>query len=160
MANTTQNRDSLVSDGIVYSYGVASGVELFAGTLGMVLGASSLLTKAAAGTTQFVGVIEDYANNTASNVQGVSPIANGAVKARVFRRGIFRFQANAAPTASDINKFAVVVDDQTVGVTSTPGLSLAAGYVTTAVGRIVGAGTTPYNFFDVDINPQANTVTI
>lgn len=145
MANTTQNRDALHGDGDLYGYGVASGIHLYAGTIGALVG-GNYLGKAAAGATTLVGVVVDEADNTSSNTK--ITVAQGALNARVARRGIFRFNSSVTPTQAGIGQKAYPTDDQTVGVTSAAGVSGGIQYL----GTVVGYGTTPYNYYDVDID--------
>lgn len=146
MTATTQDRDALWGQGYKMGIGVASGVQVYKGTIGM-FNISGYIASAVIGATTLAGVIEDNVNN----VNGASPIVGGGQTTRVWRRGIFRFVANAAPTAVVLGQRAAVVDNQTVGFTTGPvGISGGPQYL----GRIVGFGTAPYNYLDVDLDIQ------
>jgi hypothetical protein len=64
MAAATKNREQLHGDGRAYSYGVASGIKIYAGTLAMTNLAGYLIpanTTSGASTTQkYVGINVDF----------------------------------------------------------------------------------------------------
>jgi len=141
---TTTNRDHYFSDGWIYDYGVASGVQVYAGTILETKGGN--VRSVVAGATTLAGISEDNINNTSTNTELTSITAAG-LRARVRVRGIVRLKAAGTPTAADINQQALPVDNDTVGVTNAFGVS---GGVAT-LGMVRGFGTVPYNYYDVDL---------
>lgn len=145
MAAATQDREALISDGFRYGFGVASGIQLYAGTL-VSTNAAGYLVATAVGSTTVVGVLPYGANNTSSN-ENLTTVQNG-YNAVVARRGIYRFNYSVTPTQAVVGLHAFPTDNQTVGGTSAFGASGGVQYV----GQIVGWGTSPYNYVDVDID--------
>lgn len=141
---TTTNRDHYFSDGWIYDYGVASGVQVYAGTI--VETKDGLLRSAVAGATTLAGISEDYKNNSSTNTE-LTSVTGGGLRARVRVRGIVRLKAAATPLVTHINQYALHTDNDTVGFTNALGLSGGAAYL----GKIVGFGTAPYNYYDVDL---------
>jgi len=142
---TTTNRDHYFSDGWIYDYGVASGVQVYAGTIVETKGGN--VRSVVAGATTLAGISEDNINNTSTNTELTSVTAAG-LRARVRVRGVVRLKAAGTPAATDIGQYALPVDNDTVGFTNAPlGISGGVAYL----GTIRGMGTVPYNYYDVDL---------
>lgn len=146
MAAATQDREAMISDGFRYGVGVASGIQLYAGTL-VSKNAAGNLVATAVGSTTVLGVLMYGANNTSSN-DNLTTVSAGAVNGVVARRGIYRFNYSVTPTQAVVGLHAFPTDNQTVGGTTAFGASGGVQYV----GQIVGWGTAPYNYVDVDID--------
>lgn len=153
MAATTTGRDALYGDGRIYSYGVASGVIVYSGTI-VHLGGGNYLASALAGSTTILGVCLDTVNNSSTRTDGRT-VSQGDVSARVAKDGIFRFVANGTPSVTHIGQYALPVDNQTVGITNVFGVS-GVGYALGTprmLGTVVGFGTSPYSYYDVKLSP-------
>lgn len=148
--STTTDRDPLNGEGQIYSYGVASGVNLPAGTLTQ-LGPSGYLLAAdinsglSAGVNIYAGVLLDRANNSSTNT-AIRTVTGGGLLARVAKKGVFRFKSNVTPVPTTLGVDAKVIDNDTVGTSSAGGVA----------GTILGNGTLPYNYYDILIDQAVN----
>lgn len=123
MTALTKDRNTPVREGELFSFGVATNVKIFAGSIVM-LNATGYATKGATATGQIAaGRAEALADNTGG--------ADGAISVDV-RAGVFKFANSAAGdaiTIAEVGDTCYIVDDQTVAKTDGTGTRSAAGKI-------------------------------
>lgn len=123
MAALTADRNTIARDGQIFSYPVAAGVKIYAGSLVM-LDASGNAKPGATATGQ---VAVGRARALADNTMG----AAGDISVEV-EQGVFQWansSAGDAITRAEIGDTCYIVDDQTVAKTDGTGTRSAAGKV-------------------------------
>ena len=111
MANITAVRDPGEQDGKIYPFPVKASTKLWSGAA-VLTDASGWLDNAADTTgTKFAGIMDKTADNSAG--------ANGAIKGRVIRRGVFDFVFGGTATQATVGKKVYASDNQTVNTTTT-----------------------------------------
>lgn len=89
---------------------LAAGAKIYAGSQVCINSDGYAVPAADTAGLKFAGVSRGYADNTGG--------ANGAVSVDVWRDGVFDFVGSAL-TLADVGKPAFIVDDQTIGLSST-----------------------------------------
>lgn len=121
MTAATEDRNTERKDGIVVPYSVVTNDCIYAGTLVSVNAEGYAVPGADTLGQIFQGVAEARADNTGG--------ANGAIKVRVRRKGLFKFTLGTAITIANVGDAVCLVDDQTVDLAANTTNDIACGTI-------------------------------
>ena len=124
MTATTTARDANRSEGRLVANEIAASTTLYKGTLLCENTAGYIVNGVDTASYKFAGVSTESQNNSAGDA--------GDLKVVIDTDGVFIFKFNGTPAITDMWDTAYILDNQTVGNTSTNGIKC---------GRIVGVPT-------------------
>ncbi len=115
MTALAKDRQTYRKDGKYIEYGVIASDIVYKGSLvSMMFGHATENGYAQPATNEWMNVFIGVANDRADNASG----AADAVKVDVYKEGVFEFEYDGTPSAGLIGEVACIVDDQTVGLSS------------------------------------------